>query len=159
MTDHYLYFDLIAQPASPDVGYPDAPEAPEILVIHDSPEHRPFLDRVLAAAGYDDPDSQVYALHRPPAAGPFHLHDLIAKTGVRKIILFGQDLPDLGLHFDVRGYHRSFPNNGYVAATISGVRYLIETSLVTIAEANAAGDKSHARRLWNGLRAGLLAGE
>lgn len=150
--------ELIAQPPTlPAAERPVAKPGAELLVLYAG--NQDFLLRVLAAAGYDDPAGQVHLLERPEGADSFALAPLLRELGVTKVILFGQDLPALGLHVDVRSYHHLNPQLGYVTFTINGIRYLVEEPLANIAEAKAAGNNQPAGRLWAALKGFFLREE
>ena len=120
----------------------------DLLVVYEG--ELPFLERVLGAAGYKEPASQLHLLRWTAAEGGLDLARLVRRLHVDKVILFGQDLKALGLHFEVAPYF-PFP--------VSGVTYMICPPVKTIAEAKAGGDNGPAGQLWRGVKAAFMRAE
>ena len=151
-----LPVDLIAAPgfAAALARLPDPPPAgPDLLVLYPAPPEEPvpgaFLLRILGAAGYDDVATQLHLLPWSAGDGPLDLTALIRHLAARRVLLFGQDLPALGLHFRVVDY---------LPLEIGGVRYLTSQPPEDIEAAKARGDNGPAGRLWAALQQGFLAG-
>lgn len=118
----------------------------KLLVLYEG--NLPFLERVLGAAGYDEPQRQLHLIRSEPTDEELlDLTALIHKLEVDKIILFGQDLRKLGLHFIVQKY---FP------IQVSGRTYMICDSVTEIARAKEKGNSQLAGALWNGIKANFL---
>ena len=113
-----------------------------LLVLYDG--DLPFLERVLLAAGYSAPREDCYLLQRDTDAAPLSLTDLSTHLGVSRVILFGQKLPDLGLHFQVAKY---------VLVVVGATTYMICDSVADISAAKDAGDNKPSRALWGGIQA------
>ena len=140
--------DLIGVPdnATALAQLPPAPRAGvDLLVVYDG--EYPFLERVLNAAGYDDPAVQTYLLAWSPADGGVDLARLLRRFGVTRVLLFGQQRRALGLHFSVADYF---------AVTVAGVTYLCCPAVAEIAAAKAAGDNGPAGLLWRAVKEGFL---
>ena len=115
----------------------------ELLVLYYGElSRRAFLSRILAAAGYKEPGTQLHLLEWPVDQS-LDLIGLVRKLGVKKVILFGYRLPELGIHFEVANY---FP------LEVAGVTYLIADSLDFIEDAKLGGDNRAAGALWNGVK-------
>lgn len=137
---------LIAQPEDDALDLQLSPRTDlDLLVVYDS--ERPFLERVLAAAGYDAPTHQLHLLRWTADDGGLLLAQAIRRLSIKKVILFGQSLPDCGLHFNVAPY---FP------VTVAGVVYLVVPSVKSIAEAKAQGDNGPAGALWRAIKQQFL---
>lgn len=119
----------------------------ELLVVyHGELERRAYLGRILGAAGYDEPGSQLHLLEWP-AGEALDLASLMRRLGVSKVILFGYELGDLGLHLQVANY---FP------ILIGGTTYLVADSLEFIEQAKDGGDNRPAGALWNAIKSSFL---
>lgn len=136
------------------IGQPDWRSLPGDLVSSPQKEmlilyggNRSFLERIFGAAGYDQPGEQLHLLEWTPEAGGLDLAGIARRLSVKKIILFGQDLPSLGHHFLLTDY---FP------AEIAGRSYLTAPPLATIKEAKEAGDNRPAAALWKAIQNGFL---
>ncbi|MEM9261291.1 MAG: hypothetical protein AAGA62_16745 [Bacteroidota bacterium] len=114
----------------------------DLLVLYD--EDLPFVQRVLKAAGYTEED--FHAVHWEKGTA-LNLSLLLRQLNVSKIILFGQDLPTLGLHLQVA---TNFP------VTLAGRTYLVAAPIASITSAKAKGDNGPAAALWRALQQGLL---
>lgn len=123
----------------------DASAGHELLVLYDG--NLDFLARVLNAAGYDSPAEQLHLLEWTQEKGGLDLSALIRQLGVSKVILFGQRLPDLGLHF------LEYP---YAPVEVAGCRYLVAQSVDVIAQAKANGNNKPAGALWGSIKDGFL---
>ena len=121
-----------------------AREGRDLLVLFE--ENQAFVERVLSAAGYADIPHQVFLLQRQDKA-PLDVSRLVRRLEVSKVLLFGQDLPSLGLHFQVAPY---FP------VVVAGLRFLVAQSVAEIATAKAEGDNAPAGNLWRALQKGFL---
>ena len=117
-----------------------------LVVYHGELVLRSFLQRILGAAGYKDPGTQLHLLEWPQDT-PLDLAALVRTLGVDKVILFGYDLPQLGLHLEVANY---FP------ITVAGTTYLVADSLEYIAQTKEVGDNQAAGALWGAMREGFL---
>jgi hypothetical protein len=136
--------DLIGQPDYADALRqlsPNAVAGVDTLVIYDA--DLAFLSRVLNAAGYDDPALQLQLLAWSPDQGSIDMAGLVRRLKISKVMLFGQELKGLGLHFNVADY---FP------VEVSGCTYLVCPSVATIAEAKANGDNGPAGALWRAVK-------
>lgn len=136
--------DLIGQPGFAEALRQLSPNAVadvDTLVIYDTDYE--FLARVLGAAGYDDPNLQLHLLEWTPASGPLGLTGLTRHLQIRRVLLFGQEMVALGLHFEVAEY---FP------VEVAGVTYMKNPSVEIIATAKAAGDNGPAGALWRGVK-------
>ena len=146
--DLFPRINIIDVPSSTDeLGSELTPaEGKELLVIYDA--ELPFLERVLAAAGYDDPAKQLHTLQRQAGSREkLDLSGLVNRLGIKKVCLFGQDLPSLGLHFTVTPY---FP------ITLAGVTYMICEPAAAIASAKEKGNNKPSRALWGGIKQAFL---
>ncbi|TXF90058.1 hypothetical protein FUA23_07400 [Neolewinella aurantiaca] len=142
--------ELIGQPGYAEAIRqlsPNAVDGVDLLIVYDSDYD--FLERVLAAAGYDDPKLQLHLLEWSPAAGPLDLTGLIRHLKIKRVLLFGQDMKSLGLHFQVADY---FP------VEVGGVNYMRNPSAATISEAKNKGDNGPAGALWRGVKASFMKG-
>ena len=143
-----LSFDLINQPdlaTARERLQPEVDPAADLLVVYE--DDYDFLARVLQAAGYDAPQTQLHLLPWTAADGPLTLTALQRHLGISKTILFGQDLPALGLHFQVVDFF---------AVTVAGVTYLQCPAVSTIAAAKASGNNGPAGALWKAVKANFL---
>ncbi|CAH0999494.1 hypothetical protein LEM8419_00794 [Neolewinella maritima] len=107
---------------------------------------RAFLGKILGAAGYTDPGTQLHLLEWP-ADQDLDLSTLVRSLNVNKVMLFGYTLPRLGLHLEVANY---FP------LTVAGTTYLIADSLDFIEDAKAGGDNRAAGALWTAVKGAFL---
>ena len=140
--------DLIGQPDYADALRqlpPNAVAGVEMLVVYDT--DLIFLSRVLNAAGYDDPALQLHLLHWSAGQGDIDLAGLVRHLKIKKVMLFGQSLKGLGLHFNVADY---FP------VEVSACTYLVCPSVETIATAKANGDNGPAGALWRAVKAQFM---
>jgi len=136
--------DLIGQPNYDDALRqlsPNAVDGVDMLVIYDS--DLDFLNKVLAAAGFDEPKLQLHLLEWSPASGALDLTGLVRHLNIKRVLLLGQEMKALGLHFEVVNY---FP------VQIAGVTYMKNPSAGAIATAKAAGDNGPAGALWRGVK-------
>lgn len=140
--------DLIGQPEYGEALRrlsPHAVAGVDMLVVYDSDLE--FLARVLNAAGFDEPAIQLHLLEWNPARGGLDLTGLIRHLKVRRVLLFGQELKALGLHFQVADYF---------SVEVAGVTYLKTPSVSTISTAKARGDNGPAGALWRGIKGGFM---
>ena len=125
------------------------PEAEKCLVvIYDG--SLPFLLKVLRAAGYQRPEEQTYLIQRTAADAPLDLTGLLERLAMRRVMLFGQVLPELGIHFHLAYY---FP------ATVGGRTYMCCEGVETIAAAKDRGNNQAAGALWRGIQRAFLCEE
>lgn len=117
----------------------------DLLVIYDA--ELPFLERVLAAAGYDAPAHQLHLLRWTADDGGLNLASIIRNLQVKQVMIFGQSLKALGLHFTVAPY---FP------VSVAGITYLIAPSAAAISAAKAKGDNGPAGNLWRAIKGSFL---
>ena len=145
--DLFPAFDLIRQPDTGPATEVSTASVKEScpLVVYDGEWQ--FLERVLNAAGYTDPAAELHLLEWTEDNGPLDLSALALKLGTDRILLFGQDLTALGLHFRIARY---------APVTIGGRTYLVADSAVRIAAAKSAGDSGPSRLLWNSMKAAFL---
>lgn len=145
-----LPFNLIAQPEADAALRKLGPSRDlELLVIyHGELSLREFLGRILTAAGYREPGTQLHLLEWP-ADNPLDLSTLIRTLGVKKVIIFGFDLPLLGNHLTVANYY---------PVTVAGVTYLNADSLEFISQAKEKGDNQPAGALWTAVKKSFLRG-
>ena len=143
-----LPFTLIAQPESKAALDKLGPARDlELLVIyHGELALRQFLGRILGAAGYKEPGTQLHLLEWP-VDRILDLASLLRTLGTTKVILFGYDLPLLGIHLTVANY---FP------VTVAGVTYLMADSLEYISQAKENGDNQPAGALWSAVKQDFL---
>ncbi|MEO0733464.1 MAG: hypothetical protein AAFZ52_11555 [Bacteroidota bacterium] len=130
-----------------DQGEDQTPVLPgprEVLVLYVSESD--FVERVFKAASYTNPQEELALLAWEPGKSLL-LAQLVRRLGANKVVLFGQDLKALGLHFRVAPY---FP------VTVAGCTYLVAESDVEIAAAKAAGNNGPAGRLWRALQNGFI---
>jgi len=123
----------------------DASASHNLLVLYDG--NLDFLVKVLNAAGYDRPAEQLHLLEWTADSGGLDLAALIRQLGVNKVILFGQRLNELGLHF------LEYP---YAPVEVAGCRYLVAQSVDLIARAKADGNNKPAGALWGSIKDGFL---
>ena len=123
---------------SPDPGK-------SLLVIYES--DLPFLSKVLAAAGYKDVDNDLHILRHEADDPSLDLSALLRRLGVDKVMLFGQELSALGLHFHIAHY---------APLTIGAATYMVCPGLAEIAAAKQAGNKTPSVNLWRGVQAAFL---
>ncbi|NJC26752.1 hypothetical protein [Neolewinella antarctica] len=139
---------LIQQPDNAALAEYVSEPSPDkkLLVVYDA--ELPFLERVLAAAGYDDPPRQLH-LVRAEKTDEFgiDLSVLAGRLEVDQIMLFGQDLSALGIHFSVVAN---------LPVEIAGRTYLIGESLSHIAGEKEAGNNTPAAALWRGVKGAFL---
>ncbi|NJB86603.1 hypothetical protein GGR26_002371 [Lewinella marina] len=142
-----LPFNLIGQPERSDAlaRLSPARDLPLLVVYYGELSRRAFLQRILAAAGYRDPGTELHLLEWP-LDQPLDLAGLVRELAVTKVILFGYDPGRLGLHFEVANY---FP------LQLGGVRYLLADSLEFIEQTKEAGDSRAAGALWNAVKQGF----
>jgi hypothetical protein len=142
----YLNFQLIGQPDLNDLPaeMTASPDKDLLIVFRDN---LPFLERILGAAGFQTPAEQLHLLAWAPEDGPLDLTGLARHLRVEKIILFGQSLPSLGLHFQLTDY---FP------VEIAGRRFLKAPALDKISAAKDAGNNGPAGLLWKAIQNGFL---
>lgn len=117
----------------------------DLLVVYDA--ELPFLEKVLAAAGYDEPAHQLHLLRWTDDDGGLNLASIVRQLKVKQVMVFGQNLKALGLHFTVALY---FP------VDIAGATYLIAPSVKSIAEAKASGNNGPAGNLWRAIKVSFL---
>lgn len=144
----HTHFRLIGQPAlAAALERCNAEPSPtaKLLVVYDA--ERPFVERILAAAGYTDLPTQAHLLEWTADDGGLDLAALRHHLGVKKVILFGQSLPALGLHFQVANY---FP------LEVAGVDFLVAESAAAISRAREAGNNGPAAALWQAIKASFL---
>ncbi|MTB52851.1 hypothetical protein [Lewinella sp. W8] len=142
----FLNFQLIGQPdRDPHTATLIPDPAKDTLIVYRG--ELPFLQRILAAAGYDNPAEQLHLLSWPDPEQSLDLADLTRHLLVSKVILFGQNLPALGLHFQLTDY---FP------AEIAGKRFLKAPALTEIKSAKEAGNNVPAGSLWKAIQNGFL---
>ncbi|OAV42614.1 hypothetical protein [Lewinella sp. 4G2] len=142
--DLFPRIDLITLPTIENTSVGDLQANPEkrVLIVYD--EGLDFIQRVLAAAGYDQPGEQIHFLQAAKDdEDGLDLSGLIHRLEVNKICLFGQDLPKLGLHFSVSPY---FP------LKLAGRTYMTCPSAATIAADKERGDNKSSRALWGGIK-------
>ncbi|WP_116106673.1 hypothetical protein [Lewinella sp. IMCC34191] len=139
-----LPFRLIGQPEYRQALQQLSPERQlDLLVVyHGELARRAFLGRILAAAGYRDPGTQLHLLEWP-ASDDLDLTGLIRELKVTKVILFGYTTDRLGLHIDVANY---FP------VSLAGVTYLLADGLEYIEQTKDAGDNRAAGALWKAIQ-------
>ncbi len=140
--------DLIGQPNYDDALRqlsPNAVEGVDMLIVYDTDFE--FLARVLGAAGFDEPKLQLQLLEWKPTSGSLDLIGLVRHLNIKRVLLFGQDLKTLGLHFEVANY---FP------VQVAGVTYMKSPSAGEIATAKAKGDNGPAGALWRGVKGGFM---
>ncbi len=137
---------LIAQPdnAATELQISTRTDLP-LLVVYDS--ELPFLEKVLAAAGYKEPAHQLHLLRWTADDGGLQLAQIVRGLKVSQVMLFGQHLRDLGLHFTVAPY---FP------VDVAQVTYLVAPSVKHIADAKAAGNNGPAGSLWRAIKARFM---
>lgn len=116
-----------------------------LLVIYEA--NKPFLEKVLAAAGYKNPTTDLHLLRHEPDDPAFDLTTLLRQLNANQVILFGQDLPALGLHFQIAQY---------APLTIGAATYMVCPGVAEIAAAKLAGNKTPSINLWRGLQAAFL---
>ena len=117
----------------------------DLLVIYES--DLPFLEKVLAAAGYKDPKTDLHLLRHEKEDPTVDLTTLLRQLNANKVILFGQDLPQLGLHFHIAHY---------APLTIGAATYMVCPGVAEIATAKLAGNKTPSVNLWRGIQAAFL---
>ena len=143
-----LPFQLIGQPdydaALQKLG--PARDLDLLVLYHGELSRRSFLGRILGAAGYRDPGTELHLLEWS-AAEDLDLRGLIRQLGVSKVILFGYPVDRLGLHFSVANY---FP------VTVGEITYLLADSLEFIEQQKTAGDNRPAAALWNAIKDSFL---
>ncbi|MEM9930470.1 MAG: hypothetical protein AAF840_11670 [Bacteroidota bacterium] len=148
MPSRFPDIELIGQPGFAEALRHLAPKAVaevDMLVIYDT--NFEFLARVLNAAGFEDPQVELHLLPWTEEQGGVDLAALLRHLQVNRVILFGQDLSALGLHFQIADY---FP------VSIAGVTYLKVPSVDFIATAKAKGDNGPAGALWRAVKAGFM---
>ncbi len=115
-----------------------------VLILYD--DRLPFLLKVLQAAGYEEPEEEIY-LVRWRADESLDLTALATRLQVEKIVLFGQSLSSLGLHFTAADY---FP------IEVGGRTYMTCESLTRIESAKDEGNNKPAGALWRGIQQAFL---
>ncbi|MCP9236590.1 hypothetical protein [Lewinella sp. JB7] len=144
-----LEFTLVGQPDTEGAVAKLGParDLDLLVVYYGELARRAFLGRILGAAGYTEPGSQLHLLEWP-ADRELDLAGLVRRLGVTKVVLFGYDLQRLGLHFSVANY---FP------LTVGDVTYLIADSLEFIEQTKDDGDNRAAGALWTAIKAHFVA--
>lgn len=117
----------------------------DLLIVYEG--ELPFLERVLGAAGYKEPAHELHLLRWTATDGGLDLARIVRRLHVNKVIIFGQDVKALGLHFEVAPY---FP------VAVSGVTYMVCPAVGVIAKAKADGDNGPAGNLWRGVKAAFM---
>ena len=143
-----LPFTLIGQPdnAAALEKLSPARDLDLLVVYHGELALRSFLQRILGAAGYQDPGTQLHLLEWPQDT-PLDLASLVRVLNCDKVIVFGYALPQLGLHLAVANY---FP------IAVAGTTYLIADSLEYISQTKEAGDHQAAGALWTAMKEAFL---
>ncbi len=143
-----LQFDLIGQPDTDKVlGQLGPARDLDLLVLYYGElTRRAFLARILGAAGYKDPGTQLHLLEWP-VAEDLDLTGLVRRLGARKVLLFGYDPARLGLHVQVANY---FP------LTLGGLTFLLADSLEFIEQTKEGGDNRAAGALWTAVKADFM---
>jgi hypothetical protein len=143
-----LPFTLITQPTYEDALHKLSPARDlELLVVyHGEIGLRDFLRRILHAAGYDEPGRQLHLLELS-VNDPLDLTGLIRTLGVDRVLLFGYDLPSLGLHLRA---------DNYQPVTVADVTYLFADSLEFISRTKENGDNRAAAALWTAIKSAFL---
>jgi len=124
-----------------------SPLFPSFSLIGQPDNELPFLERVLAAAGYQEPASQLHLLRWTADEGGLDLARIVRRLQINKVMIFGQEAKAMGLHFVVAPY---FP------VEVAGVTYLLAPSVKSIADAKAKGDNGPAGALWRGIKSGFM---
>lgn len=139
-----LSFTLIDQPTYDEALKLLSPARDRKLLVlyHGELARREFLSRILAAAGYDEPGTQLHLLEWP-ADGALDLMGLIRGLEASRVVLFGYELPQLGMHFEVANY---------LPIRVAGVDFLVADSLAYIEDAKNGGDNRPAGALWNAIK-------
>ena len=145
--DLFPTLTITAQPDNAFLAEHELVPDPEkkLLVVYES--DLPFLQRVLTAAGYKDPNADLHLLRREASDPDLDLATLVRGLGVGQVILFGQELNSLGLHFVIARY---------APVEIAGTRYMVCPGVGEVAGAKKRGDKRPSLDLWRGLQAGFL---
>ncbi|MEM6877874.1 MAG: hypothetical protein AAF544_04900 [Bacteroidota bacterium] len=133
---------LSAQGLKLDVA--DGPRS--VLVLYAPDGASDFLLDVLRACGYSEPEKQAWLIPWPTG----QLLDLSALRDhltCNRIILFGQSLPELGLHLNLASYS---------PVQLGKQCYLKADSLATIRDEKAAGNTRKAAALWQALKTHFL---
>ena len=142
----HLNFQLIGQPDLNDLPteITASPDKKLLIVFQDN---LPFLERILGAAGYTNPSEQLHLLAWSQEDGQLDLAGLARQIQVDKIILFGQNLSALGLHFQLSNYYPT---------EIAGKKFLTAPPLAEIKSAKDAGNNGPAGSLWKAIQNGFL---
>lgn len=139
--------DLVAQPDNSLLAEQVVEPHPEkrLLVIYDS--NLPFLERVLGAAGYKNPKDELHLIRHESGEEPFDLASLLGRLEVSEVILFGQELAGLGLHFQIARY---------APVRIADRLFMVCESVEKISSAKEKGNNQPAAALWKGIKAAFL---
>ena len=139
--------NIILQPNNTEVGEQLGSESGDknTLIIYDTDIS--FLERVLAAAGYTAPADELHLLRREPDSQALDLTTLLRELNVDRVLLFGQELHKLGLHFTIAKY---------APLKIGGYTFMVCDPVADIAAAKELGNNTPSRALWNGIKLAYL---
>lgn len=129
----------------PPVG--EAVPARPLLVLYDpATENQEFLHSILKAAGYQSPETEAWLLAWPRQQS-LDLAALLRHLGTQQLMIFGLDLPPLGLHLQLAPY---------VPVQLAGNWYLLADGLAEIQAEKAAGKTAKAAALWKAIKSQFM---
>lgn len=148
---HFFNFDIIRQPVlANEVASTVTNDAASLMVVYKGGEDRKaFLFNVLKAAGYTQAEKEVLLITLEGENTAFDLSALLLRQSkkIKKIILFGTEPTQLGLHFNV---------GTYVPVSVNGYTFLLAHDLILIRDEKAAGKPQKAAALWQSIKAAFM---
>ncbi|MEM6396687.1 MAG: hypothetical protein AAF741_10095 [Bacteroidota bacterium] len=114
----------------------------QLLVLYKEGSGEGFLHDILKACGYAEPSEEAWLIPWP-AEQALDLTAMVRHLACDKVMLFGQQLPNLGLHLNL---------GHYSSVKISDVWYVKADDLDTIRDEKNAGKTQKAAALWQALK-------
>lgn len=140
----FLDFDLIRQPAPPELTTLTEGSSDLLVVFLEGDERLSFLGSILKAAGFADYEKEVNLLSVAEADTALDLSTLLLrKSNLSRIMIFGIHPKKLGLHFQLAHY---------VTIEVNHHTYLLGDDLHTIMKEKAAGQTQKAAALWRAVK-------
>lgn len=150
-TPHFIDFKFIDVPelkeslyflASQGIDIAASSPPRQLLVLYPDGNNEDFLHGILRACGYASPSEEAWLLPWP-SDKPLDLTALIRYLGSKKLMLFGQQLPNLGLHLNLANYS---------PVKIVDTWYVQADDLDTIRDEKNAGQTQKAAALWQAIK-------
>lgn len=141
---HFLDFDIIRQPATPELTASTKGSSDLLVVFVEGEERRTFLGSILKAAGFAAFEKEVSLLGVRDASTAMDLSTLLLRESkISRVMVFGIEPKQLGIHFQLAPY---------VPITVNGHAYLLCDDLATIMTEKAAGKPQKAAALWRAVK-------